>query len=267
MSVVLNNDLIFKEIDTIDVYGVTSGDYMFTIDECTDFSIAHTEEMQDVTGKNGRILSRTKRNKGITVTGTNGVISAGLLELQTGGTLTTGNIKIMWTEYLKVTSNASATTYVAVGTVGHEIVSLVVKDANGNVTGELTQDSTAASGKFAYNPTTKALTFSGIADNTEIVVRYKRQISATVLKNDSDKYSSKAMMYVNGLAEDKCANQYRVQFYFPKVDLSGEFTLDFGDTQTVHNFEATAMAGACGAGDTYYTYTVFGTTAADVPVT
>ena len=79
MSIALGNDIIFKEIDTIDVFDITTGDFMFTIDEATDFSIAHTEETQDVTGKNGRILSRTKRNKGITVSGTNGVISAGIM--------------------------------------------------------------------------------------------------------------------------------------------------------------------------------------------
>ena len=263
MSIALGNDIIFKEIDTIDVFDITTGDFMFTIDEATDFSIAHTEETQDVTGKNGRILSRTKRNKGITVSGTNGVISAGMLSLQTGGEFTNGETEIMWTDYLTVQSNAAATNYKAIGTAGAEIVSLIVKDPNGGAGTELTQDATAAAGKFAYDPETKALSFSGVADKSEIVVRYKRNISAISLNNDSDKYSGKAMMYVNGLAEDKCANQYRAQFYFPKVDFSGEFTLDFGDAQTVHNFEATAMAGACGAGDTYYKYTVFGVNAED----
>ena len=271
MAIALANDLIFKEINTIDVFEITTGDFMFTMDELTNYSIAHTEETQDVTGKNGRILSRTKRNKGITISGTNGVISAGMLSLQLGSDYTTGATTIMWTDYLTITSNAATTAYKAIGTSGAEIVSLLVKNSNNGIDTELTQAATLGDDatKFTYDPTTKALAFkaSAYANGTQIVVRYKRNISATVIKNDSDKYSGKAMMYVNGLAEDKCANQYRVQFYFPKVDLSGEFTLDFGDTQTVHNFEATAMAGACGAGDTYYTYTVFGTTAADVPVT
>lgn len=268
MAIALANDLIFKEINTIDVFDVTTGDFMFTMDELTNYSIAHTEEMQDVTGKNGRILSRTKRNKGITISGTNGVISAGMLALQLGGEYTNGNTTIMWTDYLTITSNEAATKYVAIGTSGAEIVSLLVKNTNNGIDTELEQAATAAAGKFTYAPGTKKLVFNAgdYADGTQIVVRYKRQISATVIKNDSDKYSGMAMMYVNGLAEDKCANQYRVQFYLPKVDFSGEFTIDFGDTQTVHNFEATAMAGACGAGDTYYTYTVFGTTTADVPV-
>ena len=266
MSLALANDLIFKEIDTIDAFDITTGNFMFSMDELTDYSIAHTEEAQDITGKHGRILSRTKRNKGITISGTNGVISSGLLELQLGSEFTDGNVTIMWTDYLTVNSNAATTTYKAVGTSGAEIVSLLVKNANNGIDTEMTQAATAAAGKFAYAPGTKALTFSSgeLANGTQIVVRYKRTISATSIKNDSDKYSGKAMLFVNGLAEDKCANTYRVQFYFPKVDFSGEFTLDFGDSQTVHNFEATALAGACGGGDTYYTYTVFGTNTADV---
>ena len=264
MSLALANDLIFKEIDTIDAFEIGSGDFLFTMDELTDYSIAHTEESQEVTGRNGRILSRTKRNKGVTISGTNGIISAGMLALQTGGTYTSGNAEIMWADYLTVQSNAATTTYTAIGTTGAEIVSLVTKNPDGSISGELEQHTSAAAGKFTYTPGTKALAFSGIADGTEIVVFYKRRVSATTLSNDSDKYSGKAMLYVNGLAEDKCANVYRVQFFFPKVDFSGEFTLNFADGQTVHNFEAVAMSGACGGGAKYYTYTVFGANAPDV---
>lgn len=264
MSIALANDLIFKEIDTIDVFEIGTGDFMFSMDELTDYSIAHTEESQQVTGKNGRILSRTKRNKGVTISGTNGIISAGMLALQTGGTYTNGEAEIMWADYLTVKSNGATTSFKAVGTIGAEITTLITKASDGSVATTLEQAATAASGKFAYDPSTKALTFSGIADGTEIVVYYKRKISATTLENDSDKYSGKAMLYVNGLAEDKCANVYRVQFFFPKVDFSGEFTINFADGQTVHNFEAVAMAGACGAGAKYYTYTVFGANTPDV---
>lgn len=267
MSITLANDLIFKEIDTIDAFEIGTGDFMLSLDELTDYSIAHSEESQNVTGRNGRVLSRTKRNKGVKISGTNGIVSSGLLAIQTGGTFSTGATEIMWADYLTVTSNAATTRYKAIGTAGAEIVSLITKAADGSVAAELTQDTTAASGKFTYNPSSKALAFSGIADGTEIVVYYKRNISATKLTNSSDKYSGKAMLYVNGLAEDKCANVYRVQFFFPKVDFSGEFSLNFADSQTVHNFEAVAMAGACGAGTKFYTYTVFGANAADVVTT
>lgn len=170
----------------------------------------------------------------------------------------------MWTDYLTVQSNAATTSYKAVGTSGAEIKSLFIKNADGTLGAELTQDSQAASGKFAYAPGTKALTFSGITDGTEIVVFYERKIQADVLVNESDKYSGKAALYINAIGEDKCANIYRVQIFVPKADVSGEFSLDMGDSQTVHAFNADALSGACGVGGQFFTYTIFGANAADV---
>jgi hypothetical protein len=153
----------------------------------------------------------------------------------------------------------------AVGTAGAEITELYVKNANGVVAAELTQGNATASGVFTYNPATKALAFdtTTVPDGTEIAVYYKRKVEAVFLDNDSDKYSGQAMLYVNGLAEDKCSNVYRVQIYFPKVDFNGNFSFDMGDSQTVHSFEASAMAGACGAGDLYYRFIVFGANEGD----
>ena len=57
-----------------------------------------------------------------------------------------------------------------------------------------------------------------------------------------------------------------MQFYIPKADFSGEFTFDMGDNQTVHNFEADALGGACGTSGAFWTYTVFGANTADTAV-
>ena len=130
--------------------------------------------------------------------------------------------------------------------------------------GELEQAATAAAGKFTYDPATKALAFSGIADGTEIVVYYKRKITADVLDNDSETYSGKCALYIDALGEDKCANVYRIQFYIPKADFNGEFSLEMGENQTVHSFDAEALAGACGAGGKLWTYTIFGANTEDV---
>ncbi len=70
-------------------------------------------------------------------------------------------------------------------------------------------------------------------------------------------------MFADALCEDKCGNVFRVQFYIPKADFSGEFSLEIGDSQTVHSFEASALAGACGTAGQFFTYTVFGSKAED----
>lgn len=58
-------------------------------------------------------------------------------------------------------------------------------------------------------------------------------------------------------------NVYRIQFFIPKADFSGEFSLEMGENQTAHAFEAESLAGACGAGGSLWTYTVFGVNTAD----
>lgn len=257
-------DLTITSLETITGFALNTGSYLFTLDELQNASIANSEEKVDITGKQGRKLSSLKRNKTVTVSGANGMLSGGLLEMQTGGTFSTGTTEVMWRDFLTVNSNAAATSYKAIGTAGAEIVELYTLATDGTAATELTQDSTAAAGKFAYDPNTKALTFSGITDGTEIAVLYKRKISAEVLSNEADQYSQKCELFIDAMAEDKCANVYHVQFHIPKADFSGEFTLDLGDDQTVHNFEAEGLAGACGSSGKLWDLVIFGENAADV---
>ena len=259
-------DIVITSLDTINAFDITTGSYLFTLDELQSASIAQGQEKVDITGKQGRKLSSMKRNKTMTISGSNGMLSCGLVELQTGSSFETKNTEVMWTDFLTVSANHDAsTTYKAIGTSGAEIVELYILETVGTVRTSLVQDSTAAAGKFTYTPNTKKLQFhTDVAEGTQIAVYYKRKISASVLSNNSDTYSGKCELFVDCTGEDKCANIYHVQFHIPKADLNGEFTLDFGDDQSVHSFEAEGLSGACGAGSVYWDMIVFGQNAADV---
>lgn len=194
------------------------------------------------------------------------MVSGGLLELQTGGTFENKTTEVLWTDYLTVTDDGATTTYVATGTTGNEIDAVYIKNTDGTLGEVLEQNSSVSAGKFTYTPGTKKLAFNAdeIADGTEIVVYYKRKIKADVLENLSDTYSGKCALYIDALAEDKCSNVYRIQFYIPKADFNGEFSFEMGDNQTVHAFEAEALSGACGASAALWTYTIFGVNTEDV---
>ena len=258
------NDIAITSLETITGFDILTGNYLFTLDELQNASIANSEEKQDITGKQGRKLTSLKRNKAVTVSGTNGLLSGGLFELQVGNKFVDAATEVMWTDYLTVSKNAAATNYIAVGTAGAEINGIYVKNSDGTLGSQLEQSDAAAEGKFTYAPTTKALTFSGLEDGTEVVVYYMRKIQANTLENLSDQYSGKCSLYIDALGEDKCANVYRIQIYIPKADFSGEFSLEMGDNQTVHSFEAEALAGGCGGSAALWTYTIFGANAADV---
>lgn len=259
------NDITYTSIETMTFFDYVTGAYWFTLDELQNASIANTEEKGDVTGKQGRKISSLKRNKAVTISGSNGLVSGGMLEAQTGGKFTSKATEVLWTDYLTVSSNAATTSYKAVGTAGAEIDALYIRNADGTLGTQLEQAATTAAGKFAYDPATKALTFTDIADNTEIVVYYKRRITANVLQNEFDKHSGKCIIYIDVLGEDKCGNIYRIQYFIPKADFSGEFTMEMGDNQTVHSFEAESLSGSCGSntGGNLWTYTVFGVNTAD----
>ena len=253
------NDIAITSLETITAFDYLTGAYSFTLDELQNASLENTEDTQDVTGKGGRLLTQLKRNKGLTVSGSNGLVSGGLLSAQTGGDFKNQATTVMWTDYLTVTDNKATTTYTAVGTAGAEIRELHIRNNNGTLGADLEQADTAAEGKFAYDPKTKALTFVGLA-NCEIVVIYDRKITADVLQNVADVYSKKCALYLDALGEDKCGNVYRIQFFMPKCEFSGQFTIEFGDNQTTHDFEAKTMTGACvsGSASTIWTYTIFG---------
>jgi hypothetical protein len=259
------DDIAISSVDKISLFDITTGEYLFDLDELTGATIEQAEDTADVKGKNGRKITTLKRNKTITISGTNGMVSGGMLEQQTGGKFESKVTEVMWSDYLTVSGNAATTTYKAVGTTGAEIEALYVKNADGVLGKEMTQDATAAAGKFAYAPATKKITFNEgeLADGTEIVVYYKRRIQANVLENLSSSYSKKCRGYIDITGEDKCGNLYRVQIYVPKMDFSGEFSLEIGDNQTTHGFKAEALAGACGAGGKLWDYTIFGANEAD----
>ena len=256
-------DIMITSLETITAFDLLTGNLKFCLDELQSATIANAEEKTDITGKGGRKLSTLKKNKSFTVSGTNGMVSSGMLEVQSGSAFANKATVVKWCDVLSVTSNTATINYTAVGTTGNEISAVYVKTSEGKLGEILTQGTEAASGVFTYTPTGKKLTFSGLADGTEVVVYYDRKIQADVMDVMSDTYSGKVALYIDALAEDKCNNVYRVQIYVPKADFSGEFSMDLGDNQTVHNFEAESLAGSCGSAGSLWTWTIFGADAKD----
>lgn len=269
------NDITVTSIETITAFDIGSGAFKWVLDELQNATISNTQETTDITGKQGRLLNTLKKNKAVTVSGSNGLISGGLLETQTGSAFEKKSTSVMYPDYLTVANNKATTSYKAVGTAGNEIETIYVRNSDGTLGLALTQDTAVGPGKFTYNPATKEINFypgdetkdpaipADVANGTDIAVYYFRKIQANVLENLSDHYSEKVSLYVDAFAEDKCANVYRVQFYIPKADFNGNFDLEFGENQSAHAFEARSLAGsACngtgGSGSTLWTYTIFG---------
>lgn len=253
------DDIMITEYDTLEGYNGT--EHLFTLDELQNVKISNSEDTSDITGKKGRRLGRLKQNKAVTISGTSGVISGGLLALQVGSDFATSEAApIKYSEDVTITGNTAVISYEAVGTTGNEIAKAYIKDEGSFELELLEQDASVADGKFTYTPDTKTLTFNdgAYADGTIVTVHYFRSVKGAVLENNSEKFSGKCTLYLNARGEDTCGNVHLVQIEIPIADFSGSFDLEMSDNQTTHPFEATSLAGSCKKlGGNYWKYTVF----------
>lgn len=258
------SDIMITSLETVTSFNIVTGEFRFTLDDLKNFDIAQSQEKTDITGKQGRKIGSLKRNKAVKISGPSGIISTGLMELQTGSAMETNkDTDILWTDYLDVKDNKATLTGVAMGEEGSEIKSLHVRLSNGMASAPLTQAATASAGKFAYDPGTREITFADkeIEDGTEnLVVFYKREVTGSYHENMSDSYSETCVLYVDAIGEDTCGKQYYIQFYIPKADFEGNFNFSMGDSPTEQTFEAESLAGTCGTRGIYWTMTIFGVT-------
>lgn len=249
--------LIITEVAQITAFN-NAGELEFIMDEVQNGTINNTQEKSDVQGRNGRKLASLKKNKAVTVSATNGVLVGGALAAQTGTEVEQGTFNVRITDVMTVNSNKCTTSKTAVGVIGAEIGTVYIKNANGSLGEKLEQDSAAATGKFAYDPTTKELTVDGIADGTEIVAFYDVEVESARISNDSEKYSKVLKLYIDVVLQDSCDTEYAGQVIIQRADVSGEFELSLGGDNFAHSFEAESLAGGCTGSTNLWDLIVYG---------
>ena len=230
----------------------TNGSLELIMDELTDCTIAQEEEKVDISGRGGRPIGSLKRNKKTTVSGTNGMLSGGALAAMLGTDIEDGKQEITYTDYIKVSGNKGVTQEVAIGTAGDEIGTIYVRDAEQVfIAGgrKLTQVATApaASGEFAYDPSTKEVTFfeGDVADGVEVVAFYKAEVEGKKISNDSTKYSKTLECFIDVTLQDSCDNLFHGQFKFARADFNGTFDIQGGSDPATQGFEFTTLPNLC----------------------
>lgn len=247
-------DFTISEFIDVDAYCRNSGLLDFTMEELSDFSLDSTQEESEITGKGGRVIGKKKKNKKVSGSGTSGLISPGLMRAQTGGDIKYGEVKVKRAETKPVSgrNGTIVTDAVAVGTEGAEIGEIKLFGTGGILVGVYQQGTTVTAETFTYDPETQTIT---LPDNEEVtaglnaIYSYERKVTATVINNPSDKFSSVRELWVHCEATDKCDVTYAADICIPRADFKGDFTLDFGGDQTTHNFSFDALPDFCGKAD------------------
>lgn len=238
--------LTITEVDSITAYN-NADELEFIMDEVQEGSIANTQDKAEVTGKGGRKISSIKRNKSVTVSASNGWVSAGALAAQTGTKVENGTFEVRKTEIITVKSDKAVIEGTPSGKIGNEIGNAYIKNKAGSLGTKFEQDATVGTGKFTFDPSTKTLAFeaNAIDDGTEIVVFYDEEVESARVSNDSDTFSKVLKLYIDVTLTDPCDNVLHGQFIIPRADFNGEFDLTFGGDGTVHSIEAESLAGGC----------------------
>ena len=244
------------EASRFTAYDPSTDEFLWDADDLQSFKIANTQDNQEDTGKNGEVIGVRKQNKKVTVTFTNGTLVTGAIASQLGvspESLTTA--KVRYTDSVTITNNKGVTKFKAVGKL------YVMRGSSTQKT--LTQDSTAsATGKFAYDPSTKTITTfaDDIEDGTVVVVMYDREVKdAERVRNLAGQYSKAIKAIVDlTVAEAGCNDEYFAQAIIYYLDCSGNFDITAGD-QSVLDFEGTSVKYGCntGANSVYYDFIVY----------
>lgn len=241
-------------LDRIHAYFRDTGKGAFYLTELQSTTISNTEDTTDITGKGGRVLKQLKKNKQVSITGESALISGDLMAVQTGTDQEYGTVKVRYPDIIDITAamisaGKVVTEFTAAGTAGAEIVDVrVLSDNGGLVKNTWTQASTAAAGKYAYDPTTKELTLPTDAVLTagqKLVVMYDYETTGAKVVNKSDVFGKTVKLVIDCTAEDACDKQYRGQFVIYRAQFSGEFDFELGGDQTIQNFTANSLVDTC----------------------
>lgn len=241
----------------------TNGNLDMILDELNDFTLSHEEEKVDIAGKGGRTISSLKKNKKVTGKGTNGMLSGGALAAMLGAEIEDGEYIIRYTDPIVVSANSGTTKETAIGTVGNEIGTIYVRDANNAyISGgkKLIQTSAEpATGEFSYNPETKTITFfeGDISDGTEVIAFYDTKVTGKKISNDADNYSKTLAVFIDVTCQDGCDNLFHGQFIIERADFTGTFDITGGSDPATQGFEFTSLPNLCTGKSDLWDFIIF----------
>ena len=258
----------------IDKFTITSWDQMvgwdravgsleLIMDELTDFTLANSEEQTDITGKGGRVISRLKKNKAVTGSGTNGMLSGGALAAMVGAEIEDGEYPHQYTDAVVVTANTAKINDKAIGAPGNEIGTIYVRDdQQAYISGgkKLTQVAeTPKTGEFTYNPENQTITFfeGDVPDGTEVIMFYDVMSKGKKISNNADNYSKTLKVVIDVTCQDACDNVFHGQFLCERADFNGTFDITGGSDPSTQAFEFTSLPNLCTGKSDLWDFIVF----------
>jgi len=247
--------LVVDSIDMATLFGISTGELLFMLDQIKDGSIENGSEVVYGTGKNGVRLAALDRNKASRFSCNNGYIVGGALLAQIGGSAVkaTEEAPLLVPDYEIINMAAKATSatlsYVPVGVEGAEVKEVWTL-RNGAQDRKLTVGTATGTGVFTVDAENKKLTFGAdeFTADTEIIIFYDRYaVTGVKYENSQDEFSKSGRLVLDVTCRDVCDPDviYHTKFVFPNAKIDGNFTITFGNEPAVHALSAEALSSVC----------------------
>jgi hypothetical protein len=241
-----------KKIKRVIINDIKTKKHKCTIVEIKSGSLAQGQEIVWLEGQDGSRLAGYDTTKTSTLNFESGVISVGVLETQTGGTLkaVTNGTGIKLREYLTAGTGGTSctTTYLASGEAGKEILWIYPEDDTGDPdnANAYAQAGTASATEFSYAAATGVITLptGKFAEGDTVIVDYYPTFdSYKELENNNSNFSFTGEVFVDCYMTDLSTQaDVPAQIYCPAGRIGGAFDFSFGDTPAVQSVSIEALA-------------------------
>lgn len=237
---------------------ITTGEVLYMFDNIKDGNIEGTEDTEYITGANGVNLVALARNKTCTVTFNRAFLSFSTLGAQTGTGVdiasSTNKFVVAKPDVVKATSatEVTASGTPVVGTL--KFAYSLNADGSINEKYELSAD-TVAEGKFTLAGSKLTFAASALTIGQEMLLIYDEEITVgKKVSNRSDTNSIYSYLIADIVCLDRCNQntKYVTRFIVPNAKVSGNFTIDVGNTDAAQAFAAEALPAGCAADPTFF---------------
>lgn len=253
----------FKKIRRIIINDLATKKHLVTLNDLKSLKINGSQETVYAEGQDGTKLAAFDVNKVASITAENGSVDEGYLALQVGSEVVkvTSGSSILIREEFGVTGEDTTVTlsYKAAGATGNEVRHIYKADRNGLPSESYTQNASATSTEFAYDPATKKITLPTgvfVGGDTVIVDYYPTFTEYEEITNDANKFSMNGEVIVDAWFTDLCSSvDVPLQLYLPKGRISGTIDLSVGDQAAVQGIEIESLTRSC-SGDSKNLWTL-----------
>lgn len=253
------NNLIITSVEYMMASTRDTDQLSVFLDQLTQITISNSEEETDVTGKNGAILKKIKKNKGVEVKGQNAIWSGALLSAQVGSDPVVNNgTRVTRPDSIEIKGGIGRLSYTPVGVAGNEIGTLFVRSANGDIISQQKYTQSADIGKisngsspvFYYNKSDNTIQVPssgeyGIDDGSIVIVKYEYETNATTITNYADIFGKTLDIWIYLSATDTCDRTYKCALHMPRGQFSGTFDIDVSGDQVAQDFTITNLIDTC----------------------